>query len=70
MTPGEVGARGISLYVASAGTLRAPAEPSDAIVLAAALPGVQAHRLEIVRAFLAWDRRRLARVRLASREST
>ena len=37
-------ARGISFYLAADGALRVTAEPSEALVLAAALPAIRQHR--------------------------
>ena len=73
MTPTEriaaLGARGISFYLAGDGSLRVTAEPSEAHVLAAALPGIRAHKHEIVGVLVAWERAYLARAYRALRES-
>ena len=63
-----LGARGISLYIAGDGSLRATAEPSEAHVLAAALPAIRQHRDEIVAVLHEWERARLARVRPSTLE--
>ena len=72
MTPVEriaaLAARGISLYLAADGSLRVTAEASEAHVLDAALPGIRAHKLELVGVLVAWERAHLARACRASRE--